>query len=318
MPALQGVKGDAKLKRAIAIINALIADGYHPIIFCRYIPTADYLAEHLTVALAKSHPAARAEAVIGNLPPEERETRVRDLTIHDGPRVLVATDCLSEGVNLQDGFTAVLHYDLAWNPTRHEQREGRVDRFGQVAPTVRTVTYYGADNKIDGVVLDVLIRRHEAIKRSTGVSVPVPVDSATVMNAIWESLLLRGADPEQMTLDLGALTTSETADAVLTQWVNAGEREKASRSRFRQATLRPDEVEATLNDVRRSLGGPADAERFVRDALGLLSGQLSDTADGFTARTDTLPRAVLDQRLHHRQRRETPGHAYFKRHKSAL
>lgn len=293
--ALRGVKGDAKLKRVVAIINTLVADGYHPIIFCRYIPTAEYLAEHLTPALAKSHPGARVEAVTGTLPPEERETRVNDLTLHDGPRILIATDCLSEGVNLQDGFTAVLHYDLAWNPTRHEQREGRVDRFGQVAPTVRAVTYYGADNKIDGVVLDVLIRRHEAIKRSTGVSVPVPVDSTTVMNAIWESLLLRGTDPDQLTLDLGNLTTSETADAVLTQWVDAAEREKASRSRFRQATLRPDQVEATLADVRRTLGGPADAERFMRDALGLLSGQLSDTADGFTVRTDTLPRALLDQ-----------------------
>ena len=293
--ALRGVNGDAKLKRAIAIINSLVRDGYHPILFCRYIPTAEYLAEHLTSTLAKSHPAARVEAVTGTLPPEERETRVNDLTAHAGPRVLVATDCLSEGVNLQDGFTAVLHYDLAWNPTRHEQREGRVDRFGQTAPTVRTITYYGADNKIDGVVLDVLIRRHEAIKRSTGVSVPVPVDSAIVMNAIWESLLLRGTDPDQLTLDFGPLTTSETADAVLTQWVDAAEREKASRSRFRQAALRPDEVEATLNDVRRSLGGPADAERFMRDALRLLSGQLSNTTDGFTARTDTLPRAVLDQ-----------------------
>lgn len=293
--ALRGIKGDAKLKRVIAIIDTLVADGYHPILFCRYIPTAEYLAEHLTAALAKSHPAARVEAVTGTLPPEERETRVNDLTVHDGPRVLVATDCLSEGVNLQDGFTAVLHYDLAWNPTRHEQREGRVDRFGQVAPTVRAVTYYGADNKIDGVVLDVLIRRHEAIKRSTGVSVPVPVDSTTVMNAIWESLLLRGTDPDQLAFDFGDLTTSETADAVLTQWVDAAEREKASRSRFRQAALRPDQVEATLADVRRSLGGPADAERFMRDALSLLSGQLSDTTDGFTVRTDTLPRALLDQ-----------------------
>src|SRR5665811_705830 len=96
--------------------------------------------------------------------------------------LLVATDCLSEGVNLQEGFTAVIHYDLAWNPTRHEQREGRVDRFGQTAENVKAVTYYGSDNLIDGVVLDVLIRRHAAIKKSTGVSVSVPVDSATVMN----------------------------------------------------------------------------------------------------------------------------------------
>jgi SNF2 family DNA or RNA helicase len=47
--------------------------------------------------------------------------------------VLVATDCLSEGINLQDYFDAVVHYDLSWNPTRHEQREGRVDRFGQTS-----------------------------------------------------------------------------------------------------------------------------------------------------------------------------------------
>lgn len=293
--ALRGVKGDAKLKRLVAIINKLIADGFHPIVFCRYIPTAEYVAEHLTAALAKPHPTARVQAVSGTLPPEERESRVTGLTAHDGPRILVATDCLSEGVNLQEGFTAVVHYDLAWNPTRHEQREGRVDRFGQLAPTVRAVTYYGADNKIDGVVLDVLIRRHEAIKRSTGVSVPVPVDSSTVMAAIWESLLLRGTEPEQLMLDFGDATSSQTADAVLTRWVDAAEREKASRSRFRQATLRPEEVEAALADVRSALGGPADAERFTRDALTLLSGQLSDTPDGFTVRTDTLPRALLDQ-----------------------
>jgi superfamily II DNA or RNA helicase len=293
--ALRGVKGDAKLKRVVAIISTLLADGFHPIVFCRYIPTAEYVAEHLGVALAKPHPRARVEAVTGTLPPEERESRVTDLTAHYGPRVLVCTDCLSEGVNLQEGFTAVVHYDLAWNPTRHEQREGRVDRFGQLAPTVRAVTYYGADNKIDGVVLDVLIRRHEAIKRSTGVSVPVPVDSSTVMQAIWESLLLRGTQPEQLMLDFGDATSSQTADAVLTQWIDAAEQEKASRSRFRQATLRPDEVEAALADVRRALGGPADAERFTRDSLALLSGQLADTPDGFTVRTDTLPRALLDQ-----------------------
>ena len=86
----------------------------------------------------------------------------------------MATDCLSEGVNLQEHFQAVVHYDLAWNPTRHEQREGRVDRFGQRRTYVRAVTLYGEDNGIDGIVLDVLIRKHAAIARQTGVAVPVP------------------------------------------------------------------------------------------------------------------------------------------------
>jgi len=293
--ALKGVQGDAKLKRLVTILSKLVDDGYHPIVFCRFIPTAEYVAEQVTAALRRKHPKLRIEPVTGSLPPEERETRVTQLTAHNGPRVLVATDCLSEGVNLQEGFNAIIHYDLAWNPTRHEQREGRVDRFGQLSSTVRVVTYYGVDNRIDGVVLDVLIRRHERIKATTGVSVPIPVDSTTVMNAIWESLLLRGSEPEQLTLDFGAFTNSATDDEVETQWVDAAEREKASRSRFRQAALRPDEVAATLADVRRSLGGPADAENFTRNALSLLSGHITETPDGFTVHTDTLPGAVRDQ-----------------------
>ena len=59
----------------------------------------------------------------------------------------------AQGINLQEHFDAVLHYDLAWNPTRHEQREDRADRFGQERPEVRVVTWYGADNPIDGVIL---------------------------------------------------------------------------------------------------------------------------------------------------------------------
>jgi superfamily II DNA/RNA helicase len=60
-------------------------------------------------------------------------------------RVLVATDCLSEGINLQHAFTAVLHYDLPWNPNRLEQREGRVDRYGQTAPLVQAIRYFSPD-----------------------------------------------------------------------------------------------------------------------------------------------------------------------------
>ncbi len=292
--ALKNPRSDAKLKRLIPLLRELLDQGYHPIVFCRYIPTADYLAEHLRSALSKVT-SLEIDAVTGTLPPEERESRVDALSAHNGPRLLIATDCLSEGINLQDGFTAVVHYDLAWNPTRHEQREGRVDRFGQQADTVRTVTYYGEDNGIDGIVLQVLIRRHEHIKRSIGVSVPIPVDSTTVMKAIWESLLLRGKQAEQLTLDFAEATSKSLADQVEVEWINAAEREKVSRSRFRQAGLKPDTVERALTEVRRALGGPADAESFTRTALSIMGAPVSDTDDGFTAIITALPAAVRDQ-----------------------
>lgn len=68
---------------------------------------------------------------------------------------MVATDCLSEGVNLQQHFTDCLHYDLPFNPNRLEQREGRIDRYGQTAEKVKCILVYGQDNPVDGAVLRV-------------------------------------------------------------------------------------------------------------------------------------------------------------------
>ena len=111
------------------------------------------------------------------------------LTLAKEPvRVLVATDCLSEGVNLQEHYNAVVHYDLPWNPNRLEQREGRVDRFGQSKAVIKTVLLYGADNEVDLVVLDVLLRKARAIRQSLGISVPVPAESEQVVNALVNSV----------------------------------------------------------------------------------------------------------------------------------
>ena len=98
---------------------------------------------------------------------DQREERIEELTISKEwtTAILVATDCLSEGINLQRLFDAVIHYDLTWNPTRHEQREGRVDRFGQPSTMVRTLMLYGEDNPVDGAVLRVILRKAERIRR---------------------------------------------------------------------------------------------------------------------------------------------------------
>ena len=183
--ALRGEK-DAKLQKAIRLVKSLIRDGYNPILFCRFIDTADYLATALRQAISN----VAVDSVTGLLPPNEREDRISALGETER-RVLVCTDCLSEGVNLQDHFDAVLHYDLSWNPTRHEQREGRVDRFGQPKPKVRVLTYFGVDNQIDGIVLDVLLRKHKTIKSALGISVAVPGSSEDVIKALFEGMQLR-------------------------------------------------------------------------------------------------------------------------------
>ena len=209
------------------------------------------------------------ESVTGRLPPAEREARIDSLTADGGRFVLVCTDCLSEGVNLQEHFDAVLHYDLAWNPTRHEQREGRVDRFGQEKREVRAITYYGADNPIDGVILDVLIRKHKSIKNDLGVTVAVPGSGEQIAEALFEGALFReqaGAGRYQLALDFIDDLDAETR-AIHAEWENARDREKASRSRFAQHGLKPEAVAAELEHVRAAIGRSEDVARFFTAVL---------------------------------------------------
>lgn len=257
---------DLKLQGAAREIKALIKDGFQPVVFCRFVDTADYVARQLRDLLPGK---VRIESITGLLPPTEREARIAALVAEPGEFVLVCTDCLSEGVNLQQHFNAVLHYDLAWNPTRHEQREGRVDRFGQEKAEVRVVTYYGTDNPIDGVILEVLIRKHKSIKSDLGVTVAVPGSSEQIAEALFEGALFR-----QSTRTGGGQLALAFIDEIApkrkeihAEWENARDREKASRSRFAQHALSPEAVAAELKSVRNAIGRSEDVATFVGSVL---------------------------------------------------
>ncbi|MFI8307221.1 helicase-related protein [Streptomyces sp. NPDC085927] len=303
--ALEGPAQDLKLKALVKHLKALLADGHNPIVFCRYIPTADYLAEQLgnDPETKKRGPLGAktvVKAVTGTLSPQQRLDRIEQLAAEAGEdaaarRVLIATDCLSEGVNLQHHFDAVLHYDLAWNPTRHDQREGRVDRYGQKRDEVRVITLYGEDNGIDGKVLEVLIKKHRQIKKDLGISVSVPDEMSTgVTDAIVEWLLLRGRQGEQEALFDSDSFQQSFAD-LDKDWNSAADREKASRSRFAQRSIHPQEVAREVAAVREALGGAGEIDTFVRESLNALGAVLRG-ADGsdFTAQVGGTPIGLRD------------------------
>lgn len=276
---LQGQK-DAKLQNAIASVESLLKEGFNPILWCRYIATANYVAEALRQKLEKKGSNIRAIAITGELSEDEREIRLAELKSYP-QRVMVATDCLSEGVNLQEHFSAVLHYDLPWNPNRLEQREGRIDRYGQPAPVVKSFLLYGQDNPVDGAVLEVLIRKAVQIHKTLGITVPVPMDSATVTEAVFKSLFDRV--PEAKQLSLFDLLDSEEAPLaqVHKSWDRAVEREKLSRTRFAQRTIKPAEVEQELVESDQILGSESDVERFVKSACERLNSSLIKKKQGW-------------------------------------
>ena len=282
---LGNIKSDQKLAAASLIIEDWVTDGFNPVIFCRYIATANYLGKQLLPHLKKKYPKLDLQVITSELPDELRKQCIAEMG-KSGMRVLIATDCLSEGINLQEGFTGVLHYDLPWNPNRLEQREGRVDRYGQLALKVKACLLYGSDNPIDGIVLDVLLRKVREIKRATGINVPFPEDSQSIIDTITQALLLnpdrkivtRKASPsgfgQQLNLfDFVDFDEAETAKANVTRKIDqAAEREKASRSIFAQNAIKAHEIEADLREVDEAIGDPKAVENFVVAVLRNLFG----------------------------------------------
>jgi superfamily II DNA or RNA helicase len=270
--SLSGKIGDPKLAILIEHIKHLLAEGYHPVIFCRYIATAHYVAEHLR----KQFPKVSIEAVTGEYTPEEREQRVQALDEAD-QRLLVATDCLSEGVNLQHLFTAVIHYDLAWNPTRHEQREGRVDRFGQQAPEVRCSMLYGQDNPVDGFVLNVILRKADAIRQELGVLVPMPEDETRINQALVKAALMKRGEPQKSSFQSSLFDFADAEEPLKplqAQWHDALEKAKVNRTVFAQRRIRPEEVMPEWQRQQTALGTEEDVKRFVQTACARLNAPL--------------------------------------------
>lgn len=263
--SLRASRDDTKLTRCAQIVERLLRDRFHPIVWCRYIATAEYVGEYLQRMANSEWRMGDVQVVVitGRASDEERRAKIDEID-PDRPRVLVATDCLSEGINLQEKFTAVVHYDLPWNPNRLEQREGRVDRYGQPARQVKAIRFFGRDNPVDGVVIDVLLNKAREIHRTLGTHVPVPEESESVTEAVLNALFLRGTREagRQLVLDLGIPEVEE----LHRRWERDAERERINRTRFAQRALKPEEVRKELEATDAVLGDPAAVRTFVLNA----------------------------------------------------
>lgn len=301
-PALQALvahaevlihKPDPKLTALIDALTPLIKKGANPVVFCRFLATA----EHVRDGLRKAFPKLVVEAVTGVLTPDERRDRVAEMASADDEkevqRILVATDCLSEGINLQQLFDTVIHYDLSWNPTRHQQREGRVDRFGQPAELVRSIMMFSPDSAIDGAVLDVVLRKAEEIRKATGITVPLPDERGPVTDALMAAVMLRQGRSQQLAFDLRLEDGTRAMEA---RWRDASEKEKKSRARFAQNAMKPQEVAPEWEKVRTLLGSPEDAKVFIERAMSRFGVPLEPRKTLLIAHVHALE-ACLKERL---------------------
>lgn len=137
---LERIDQDPKLNAVLHYLEREKWLDYGIIIFSQYYDTAKWVAD----ALAARYPdeaiglyagAGRSRLYqSGDSVHSERET-LKKMVAEHGIRIMVATDAACEGLNLQT-LGALINIDLPWNPTKLEQRIGRIKRFGQVREKV--------------------------------------------------------------------------------------------------------------------------------------------------------------------------------------
>lgn len=141
------------------------------IIFTEYDDTKRYLRQQLDAAIALTDRSAERITVYhGPTPPAEREEIKRAFTADPRKhpvRILIATDAAREGLNLQSQCHHLFHFDVPWNPSRMEQRNGRIDRKLQPRPEV-FCHYFFYHQRPEDRVLKVLVRKTETIKKELG------------------------------------------------------------------------------------------------------------------------------------------------------
>lgn len=285
---LESIK-DNKAEETVTIINRWLKEGCNPIIFCRFIPTAKYLGEYFKDKLPKN---TNLLVITGEMVDEERKAKIDEFGQSSNRKLLISTDCLSEGINLQEHFNAVLHYDLPWNPNRLEQREGRIDRFGQTKPKVKAYMLWGKDNPIDSAVLNVLLVKAREIRKQTGISVPFPEDSQSLMDSLLNAVILSPNAVKidnQLELDLYSNEIQDKKLQVTNAYEKAAERDKLTYSVFAQHSIKVDEIEQDLKEVDEAIGNPEAVKNFVMDSVLFLGAQMKPYKEGYLLYTTNLP-----------------------------
>ena len=146
------------------------------IIFTEYTDTKRYLEQQLRSAIAFTDQSeSRIATFHGGMADKTREEIKRAFNTDPKKhplRILIATDAAREGVNLQNHCADLFHFDIPWNPSRLEQRNGRIDRKLQRAPVVNCY-YFVYEQRPEDRVLHVLVQKTKVIQKELGSLSPV-------------------------------------------------------------------------------------------------------------------------------------------------
>jgi superfamily II DNA or RNA helicase len=199
------------------------------IVFSQYRDSIQWLAEQLTQEFPEepialySGPTTSGIMRSGQWAPTSRET-LKQMVRRGELRLMLGTDAASEGLNLQR-LATLINLDLPWNPTRLEQRKGRIQRIGQIHDTVKIYNMRYKDS-VEDRVHELLSSRLQDIYNLFG-QIPDVLEDAWVALALGEkerAQKIIDAVPEQHPFDIRYTSVEKVDWETCREVLDAGEK----------------------------------------------------------------------------------------------
>jgi superfamily II DNA or RNA helicase len=276
-------KDDEKFQKLKSdILPELMDKDPKVIVFTKYKDTLDYLEKNLN---AKEYDTFTMHGEMS------LNTRTEIFGKFDRSKraILIATDVISEGLNLQRLASNVIHYELPWNPNRLEQRNGRVDRIGQRKETVCIRTLV-VDKSLDKEILDLLLEKQKTIEIDRDYAAAYFGDEESLKRIISEASKRKrskkkGFDPNAPDL-FSIVGVNETKNALRLS-INSIEDEKKRKKKIEEESfyssldIELPEIDKRIEETKRIIGSQEEVLIFVKSALSNFNSALIDKGSGF-------------------------------------
>lgn len=248
---LKGLGGaDSKRDQFYKVLRRVTDDGRAVLIFTEYVDTMEHVRDNLLAYYGKflgCYSGDGGQLWDGTCWKRVTKDAITTKLKNGDIKVMVCTDAASEGLNLQ-AAGAVINYDLPWNPSKVEQRIGRIDRIGQSLPNIKVVNFFLKDS-IDEKVYKVLRQRCGVFEHFVGAMQPVLSKARTML--LGQELANMGQLEQE--------ATSLESDAL------ASETYMSSKASIEEPdfepALRKDQIRAALDYLSQEIGVAASIDK---------------------------------------------------------
>lgn len=290
-------KDDEKLQKLKNdILPELIAKDPKVILFTKYKDTLDYLEKNLKTKDFEIF------VMHGDMSLNAR-TEIFGKFDRAKKAILIATDVISEGLNLQRLASNVVHYELPWNPNRLEQRNGRVDRIGQKRDIVNIRTLV-VDKSMDKEILDLLLEKQRTIEMDRDYAAAYFGDEESLKSIVLEASAKKKSKKKAVDPNMPDLFTSagleETKKAVRQAFSSPEEDRKRKKkieeeSFYSSLDIELPEIDKRIEETKRIVGSQEEVLSFVKSALARFDSALIDKGSGFYEISINDPKLILQR-----------------------